>query len=125
METTPKRRGRPPTKRSKIEAAQALLEGLLRSPKTRNGLIAAVSPGLSKNFVFGWLSDQIRIGKVTVLKTMDPPQYQMTSYVVIEQPRESDFPSWLDPRSVPVGINRQVFIDAKLVHAHQVKGDQQ
>lgn len=121
---TPRRRGRPPTKKATIEAAQALLEGLLRSPKTRAGLIAAVAPGLSRNYVYGFLSEQVRTGRVTVLKTMDPPQYQMTEYIVIEKPRSSEFPLWLDPRAIPVSVRRDVYIDGKLVQQHQMKGEQ-
>lgn len=123
-EPTPRRRGRPHTKKATVEAAQALLEGLLRSPKTRAGLIAVVAPGLSRNFVFGYLAEQIRTGRVTVLKTMDPPQYQMTEYTVIEKPRESAFPSWLEPREIPASLRRDVYIDGKLVQQHQVKGEQ-
>lgn len=117
-------RKRAPTKREKVEAAQRVLDGLLRSPKTRPGLIAAVSDTMSKNFVYGHLAERIRTGKVTVLKTGAEPMYQMTEFIVIEQPRESDWPSWLEPRSIPLCVQRHVYIDGQLVQRHSVKGQQ-
>jgi hypothetical protein len=122
---TQKRRGRPPTKKSKLEEANRLLEGLLRSPKTRNGLIAAVAPGLSKNYVYGWITEQIRTGRVTPLKASDPPMYQMTEYVVIERPLQSEFPMWLEPRVIPPCSDRQVHIDGRRVQRFEIKGEQQ
>lgn len=118
------KRGRPPTKKETLEKASRLLEGLLRSPKTRPGLIAAVAPGLSKNFVFGWLTEAIRTGRVTVLKTHELPQYQLTEYVVIEKPKEGGYPAWLDPRVIPPCVDRQVHIDGKRVQRFEIKGEQ-
>lgn len=115
-------RKRGPSKREKVEAAYRVLDGLLRSPKTRAGLIAAVEPEMTKNFVYGYLAERMRIGKVTPLKSCDPLQYVMTEFVVIETPVPSDFPAWLEPRVLPTGTHRHVFIDAKLVQQHAIRG---
>lgn len=117
-------RVRGPSRREKVEAAYRVLDSLLRSPKTRAGLIAAVAPEMTKNFVFGYLAERMRIGKVTPLKTCDPLQYVMTEFIVIEKPTPSDFPAWLEPRVIPAGTQRQVFIDGKLVQQHAIKGEQ-
>jgi hypothetical protein len=118
-------RKRGPTKRERVEAAYRVLDSLLRSPKTRAGLIAAVADTMSKNFVYGYLSQQIHTGAVTVLKASDPPLYQMTEYVVIEKPKASVFPGWLEPRALPTSTQRLVHIDGKLVQQHVIRGEQQ
>lgn len=117
-------RRRGPSRKEKVEAAYRILDSLLRSPKTREGLIAAVSDTMTKNFVFGYLAERMRTGMVTVLKTGDRPLYQMTEYVVIEKPAPSEFPAWLDPRHIPTGMSRHVYIDGKLVQRHIIRGEQ-
>jgi hypothetical protein len=101
---------------AKKVAAGRLLTALLRSPKTRPGLIAAVAEhGVTRNFVYGWLSEQIRTGLVTVHKSSKTPLYQMTAAIVVEQPADSQFPAWLEPRVVPNSVDRRVYIDGLLV----------
>lgn len=112
-----------PSRKEKAAEASRLLSGLLRSPKTRPGLIAAVaSHGVTKHFVYGILTEWVRTGLVTVLKSGAQPTYQLTEHVVIEQPAESPFPGWMDPRNLPPSSSRAVYIDARLVQKHAMKG---
>lgn len=102
----------PNSKAGQIRHAERTLRSLLRTPKTRAGLIAAVSKGhITKNFVFGWLSEHVRDGLVTELKSGSAPMYQITSAIVVEQPKVGGYPEWLEPRHVPVSISRTVYID--------------
>lgn len=118
-------RRRGPTRKERVASATRLLDGLLRSPKSREGLVAAVaSHGVSKNFVFGFLAERMRTGVVTPLKAGDTPLYQRTEFVVIEKPAESEYPPWLDPRTIPVATHRHVHIDGRLVQRHEIKGEQ-
>lgn len=111
-----------PTRKERREEAEKLLLALLRTPKTRAGLIAAAqTKGVTQNFVYGWLSLAQRDGTVTMLKSVNPVQYQVTSSVVIEKPAESLWPTWLEPRSLPDARGRRVFIDGRPV-AHLSQG---
>jgi hypothetical protein len=93
-----------------------MLMALLRTPKTRAGLIAAVeADGITKNFVYGFLSQSQREGTVTQLKSMNPVQYQATEFIVVERPAERVFPTWLEPRSLPTSIGRRTYIDGVAV----------
>jgi hypothetical protein len=104
------------SKAGKIRAAEAILRGLLRTPKTRGGLVAAVTTNaISRNFVFGWLSDKTRDGTVTTLKSGDSVMYQITKHVIEEVPSISLYPSWLDPRILPMAIKASLYIDGALV----------
>ena len=106
---------RPVSKASEIRAADNLLRRLLSTPKTRPGLIAAVtaSSQVSKNFVFGWLSENTRNGTVTVLKSVGRQKYQITVHGVVEVASEGTFPSWMEPRALPVAMSREVFISGQ------------
>ena len=105
------------SRRKAIEQAKLVLSRLLRNPKSRAGLIAAVrSEYVSRNFVYGWLTEECRSGRVTVLKTGHALMYQLTSCVPREAPRESSFPAWLDPRSLPLSDARRVFLDGREVN---------
>lgn len=106
-------RAKPDSRAGRARAADKLIRSLLRSPKTRSGLIAVVTATtkVSRNFVYGWLSERTLDGTVTVLKGADrQPLYQITTHVVVESARAGDFPSWLEPRALPVAGARQVFI---------------
>ena len=101
---------------SKTERARAvdkLLRRLLRTPKTRAGLIAAVSSHqVSNHFVYGWLSENQRNGTVTVLKSGGRLfQYQISEHVVIETAAPGQFPAWLEPRTLPMASARRIYID--------------
>jgi hypothetical protein len=105
-----------PTRKERRAALERLLKGLLRTPKTRAGLIAAATAqGVTKNFVFGWLSDADRNGAVTKLKSTNPVQYQLTNEIVLERPAASGWPLWLEPRTLPLADRRRVFIDGRAV----------
>jgi hypothetical protein len=95
-----------------------MLLALLRTPKTRAGLIAAAaSSGVTKNFVYGFLSQQQREGVVTMLRSTNPVQYQATDAIVVEKPSEGlGFPSWLEPRVLPQACGRHTYIDGRSVY---------
>ena len=100
------------TRKAQKQHAERVLRSLLRSPKTRPGLIAAVySKAISRNFVYGFLTEQTRTGKVVVLKTGATDMYQNSACIVIEKPTESIYPTWLEPRSLPDAVRRRVYID--------------
>lgn len=106
-------RSKPDSKAGRTRAADKLIRGLLRAPRTRPGLIAVVtvSAKVSRNFVYGWLAKHTLDGTVTVLKGADRQDlYQITTHVVVETARAGDFPSWLEPRCLPVASARHVFI---------------
>lgn len=112
------RRSAGPTRKERRERAEKLLIGLLRTPKTRSGLIAAVATeGITKNFVFGFLSQTQREGTVTQLKSTNPVQYQASEHIVVEKPAERMFPTWLEPRELPMSVGRRTFIDGRPVNA--------
>lgn len=104
---------KPDPKTVRAREADKLLRRLLRTPKTRAGLIAAVATHkVSGNFVYGWLSENQRNGTVTVLKSSGRQfQYQISEHVVIETAAPGQYPSWLEPRTLPVASARRVFID--------------
>lgn len=107
---------KPPSRKSVVRKADALLSRLLRTPKTRPGLIAAISgTGVSKNFLYGWLTDQVRTGKVAALKSTKPLSYQMASLVIQERPPEGIYPAWLEPRFLPQASSRKAYFDGKAV----------
>lgn len=98
----------------------ALLVGLLRSPKTKAGLMAAAeSRGITKNFVHGWLSEAVASGRVLPLKSHHPVAYQCASFVVHERPAGGEFPVWLEPRSLPTSLGTQTYVDGKLVRKQE------
>jgi len=101
----------PPSKRAVVRGAERVLLQLLRTPKTRSGLVAAVQMKVSRNFVFGWLTEQCRSGRVVMLKSAATRMYQLSGGVVIEKPTEGLYPPWLEPRALPVAVSRRVFID--------------
>lgn len=107
---------KPPSRRSVVRKADSLLSGLLRTPKTRAGLIAAISgTGVSKNFLYGWLTDQVRTGKVAALKSAKPVSYQMAGLVIQERPPEGVYPLWLEPRFLPETSARRAYFDGKAI----------
>ena len=112
------------TERKESRAAQArkaekILLGLLRTPKTRAGLVAAVvGKKISRRFVFGWLAEKEHIGIVVCLKSTATVTYQLASTLSVEAPREGDFPSWLEPRVLPTVVARTAYIDGVKVGAN-------
>lgn len=108
-------RANPNSKAGQLRQAERTLRLLLKTPKTRGGLIAAVAKGhVSRNFVFGWLAERRRDGTVTTHKSSGIVMYQIVEQEVKEVPKESPYPVWLDPRSLPVADGRAVYINGKL-----------
>lgn len=108
----------PNSRAAQVRKAEVVLTRLLKTPKTRNGLVAAVtSKKISRNFVFGWLANQVVSGGVVKLKSGALVTYQIKGSVILENPALSGFPSWLDPRNLPAVAERKVFIDGLPVDA--------
>ena len=102
----------PNSRAAQVRRAETVLTRLLKTPKTRNGLVAAVtSKRISRNFVFGWLANQVVSGGVVKLKSGATVTYQIKGTVILENPALSGFPTWLDPRTLPLVSERKVFID--------------
>lgn len=79
--------------------------GLLRSPKTRAGLIAAVaSMGLSRRFVIGWLTAAEQAGRIVALQSSvgGAPLYQAARETHDERLQPSPYPAWLCPSHAPL-----------------------
>lgn len=115
---------KPESRAAQARQADLVLRRLLRTPKTRPGLIAAVtSRMISRRFVFGFLADQTRQGVLTVLKSGTSVTYQIkpAGAEIAERPSYSGYPSWLDPRSVPPVRHTKVFIDGRLVKSSKQK----
>lgn len=112
----------PNSRASQVKLAETILTRLLRTPKTRNGLVAAVtSKMISRRFVFGWLANQVVSGGVVKLKSGSHVTFQIKGQAIAETPDYRGFPSWLDPRTVPVATVRKVFIDGKPVDTPQLQ----
>ena len=107
---------KPVSKAAQIRAAERMLRGLLKTPKTRAGLIAAVTKGVvSRNYVYGWLAEGSRDGTLTKLRSMGACWYQLTPEVIEEVPLPGIFPGWLDPRSLPASRSRTVVVDGVVI----------
>ena len=105
--------------REKQAKAEKILRALLKSPKTRSGMISAVLEKgfISKHYVFGWLAARRRDGTVVALKSMGERWYQLApTTTVVEVPKESDYPSWLDPRALPAASGRLLVVDGVVVN---------
>ena len=84
--------------------ADARLSALLRSPKAVAGLVMAVADiGVSKNFVYGWLSNKLNTGEVIPVQIADGETklYILGHANHNAAPAPSLYPSWLDPRQLP------------------------
>lgn len=104
--------------RAKQAKAERILRTLLKTPKTRSGLIAAVHDKgfISKHFVYGWIATRRRDGTVVMLKSMGELWYQLAPTTVVEVPKESVYPSWLDPRALPDAKGRLLVVDGEVVN---------
>ncbi len=102
---------RPPKKA--LTHADSLLTGLLGSPKSRKGLIAAVHTlGLSKDFVCGWLSTKVNHGLVSRTYVNGVVCYQIADLNPVIP--VSQYPSWLEPRNLPPSSGRRIYRTPKL-----------
>ena len=99
---------------AQVRRAEAVLLSLLRTPKTRPGLVAAVSGrDISRNFVFGWLVEQVRNGGVVKLKSAQHVSYQIATTLHTEVAYEGVYPSWLESRALPSMVARRIYIDGR------------
>jgi hypothetical protein len=115
----------PNSRAGQVRKAENLLKRLLKTPKTRNGLVAAVADkAITKNFVYGWLATQVSSGAVIRLKSASSITFQLKGIVIVETPCFKGFPTWLDPRTVPVVRDRKVFIDGAL-SSHTAKQERE
>ena len=92
------------TPKKVIAAATARLHGLLKSPKTKEGLNAALADlDLSIHFLSGWLSREMKAGRVMQAhrKFEGRDQYVMCCTPVEPPNFESVYPAWLDCRNLP------------------------
>lgn len=107
----------PQSKASQARKADRILRALLKTPKTREGLIAAVSVRgvITGNYVYGWLAKSRLDGSVTELKSRGTRMYQVTPAAISEVPVASVFPAWLDPRALPHSRGRTVVVDGGVV----------
>lgn len=102
----------PNSKASRLRKAKALLQALLRAPKTQAGLIAASqTKGVTRNFVYGWLANALRTGEVVKHKSSAPPTFQLAATAATEKPSAGIYPTWLEPRGLPAFTGRTAFID--------------
>jgi len=112
---------KPVSKAAELRQTNRMLMALLKTPKTRAGLIAATATTLtgtiSKNFIYGWLSEGKRNGTLTVLKTRNSLTYCVATKVVQEVAQEGVFPPWLDPRVLPMSCDRRAYLDGKRIVA--------
>jgi hypothetical protein len=109
----------PATRSAQVRKAEAKLAALLRTPKSRRGLIAAVAGHqITKHFVFGWLSQQLQEGTVARLKSSGDEIFQLASCIEQERAKTKtteDYPDWLEPRALPPVASRRVYFAAKIV----------
>lgn len=107
----------PRSKASQLRKADRTLRALLKTPKTREGLIAAVSVDgvITGNFVYGWLAQSRLDGTVAEIKSRGTRMYQIIPEAISETPVASVFPAWLDPRALPHSRGRTVVIDGGVV----------
>lgn len=107
---------KPPSKAAQVRQAERTLLGLLRTPKTRTGLIAAVkSKVISEHFVYGFLAEGRNSGELVTFKSGRQLMYQVAAPTVAEVPEASVYPSWLDPRALPIATSRLVVIDGEVI----------
>lgn len=94
------------------ERASRRLNALLKSPKTRAGLVAAVADlGCDEWFVQGWLSTEVTAKRV-IKVYMHRENVEMFVHCTVPHEivgRATDYPSWLEPAKVPVYGERRLY----------------
>lgn len=104
----------PPLKPDAVKEADKVLRALLRTPKSREGLVAAVvNERITRNFVFGWLAEQVRTGVVVQIPNGKRRSYQIVGEFVAATSYETLYPSWLDPRTLPTATRRRLLLDGR------------
>ena len=91
--------------------AERLLRGLLRSPKTRKGLFAAVAAqGYTRNWVYGWLASALYTGLIVVHRGGRDPQYVLASEDDLHvHDSTAAYPAWMCPKPPPPFAARRVY----------------
>ena len=99
--------------RQRAQSVDRLLRALLRSPKTRQGLAAALADrGLSESVVDGWLAQSMAAGVVAKARHGETDTYlYVLSGCEARLPRQgSALPAWLDPSiTLPEYSQRRVY----------------
>lgn len=93
--------------------ADAIVRKLLRTVKTRQGLIAlAAQHGLTRNWVYGWLAWAEQSGLVTCVKKGKNPQYVLCAASDWRPPQGvAPYPGWMCPKAVPIAyVGRRVHL---------------
>lgn len=107
---------KPLSKAAQVRQAEKVLTALLRTPKTRDGLVAAVkTKTISRNYVYGFLAEGRRKGALTTLQSGRQVMYQVATAIVQEKSVASVYPSWLDPRALPMSTSRVVAVDGRII----------
>jgi hypothetical protein len=101
------------TPKKTLDKAAARLTALLRSPKPKAGLVAAVKDlGLTHHFVSGWISREVKADRVMPVhyKAAEDKHYVLCDAPAPDdtQPPPSAYPSWMEPRSVPRYAQRRL-----------------
>ena len=99
--------------RQRAQSVDRLLRALLRSPKTRQGLAAALSDrGLSESVVDGWLAQSLAAGVVAKARHdgTDTHLYVLSGREARLPGKDSCLPVWLDPPiTLPEYSQRRVY----------------
>jgi len=105
---------KPNSRAGQARQADIVLRALLRTPKTREGLIAAVTnTSISKNYVFGWLAEQRRTGTLIQDEREGIRTYKIIGEIVPSANAQSPYPTWLDPRTLPTATGRRILLEGK------------
>lgn len=92
------------TSKKDLEQANSTLFALLRSPKSKAGLRAAVAgQGLSIHFITGWLSQQMKEGTVIPVQQVQGADlmYVLGGAPALPEATPTKYPAWLEPRALP------------------------
>ena len=99
--------------RQRAQSVDRLLRALLRSPKTRQGLVAALSDrGLSESVVDGWLAQSLAAGLVAKARCgeTDTFLYVLSGREARLPGKDTCLPVWLDPPiTLPEYSQRRVY----------------
>ena len=88
-----------------------VLTGFLRKPRSRGALEAMASEqAFPKQYVASWLINEVREGRVIKHKSAEGNLYSVDLGYVREEPEPSEYPDWLDPRSLPVTRTRTLYV---------------
>jgi hypothetical protein len=98
------------TPKGTLVRAARRLSALLKTPKTKRGMAAAVSDlALSQWFVSGWLSREMKAGRVIeVHQRVRGQKLYVLATTQVEPPKvDTIYPAWLCPQEVPQYASRR------------------